>query len=276
MVDRLQLTLLGRPEVILDGTRVTGFAYQKSPALLAYLAVTGHYYTREALAGLFWGEATGPNARASLRKVLADLRRTVPNHLMISRHEVAFDRAAPHALDVETFRQQVDRATGPSHQPLTKDDAGRLSEAVALYRGDFMEGFHVLRAAAFEEWVSLTREWLRRLALQAMYPLAGYHASRRAYGRALGYVRRMLVLEPAEEEAHRVMMILLALSGQRAAALRQYMFCCQALEELGAEPVEETRALHDCIRDGAWERAADPSERNSGLGLFFPSSWSIM
>lgn len=276
MTGKLQLTLLGTPQVILDGKRVTGFAYQKSPALLAYLAVTGHYYAREALAGLFWGGATGPNARASLRKVLADLRRTVPDHLVISRHEVAFDRAAPHSLDVEAFHEQTSRTTGLSHHPLTEEDAARLSEAVALYRGDFMEGFHVLRAAAFEEWVSLTREWLRRLALQAMYALAGYHASGQAYQRSLGYVRRMLVLEPAAEEAHRAMMVLLALSGQRAAALRQYTLCCQALEELGAEPLAETRALHERIRDGAWERASHPSERNSGLGLFFPSSWGIM
>ncbi len=276
MTDKLQLTLLGRPQVILDGMRVTGFTYQKSPALLAYLAVTGHYYTREALADLFWGEATGPNARASLRKVLADLRRTVPDHLVISRYEVAFDWAAPHALDVQAFHEQVRQATRPAHRPLTEDDAARLSEAVALYRGDFMEGFHILRAAAFEEWVSLTREWLRRLAWQAMYALAGYHASRQAYELSLGYVRRMLVLEPAEEEAHRAMMILLALSGQRAAALRQYTFCCQALEELGAEPLEETKVLHERIRNDAWDRASHVSEQTSGLGLFFPPSWSIM
>jgi DNA-binding SARP family transcriptional activator len=256
MAGKLQLTLLGTPQVILDGIRVTGFAYQKSPALLEYLAVTGHHHAREALAGLFWGEATGPNARASLRKVLADLRRKVPDHLIISRHEVAFDRVAPYKLDVEAFHEQISRATGLSHNPLTEEGAACLSEAVALYRGDFMEGFHVLRAAAFEEWVSLTREWLRMLALQAMRALADYHASRHAYDRSIGYMTQMLVLEPAEEEAHRAMMILLAFSGQRAAALRQYTFCCQALEELGAEPLEETKALHERIRDGAWERAS--------------------
>jgi DNA-binding SARP family transcriptional activator len=276
MTGKLKLTLLGTPQVILDGTRVTDFAYQKSSALLAYLAVTGHYYAREALAGVFWGEATGPNARASLRKVLSDLRQKVPDHLIISRHEVAFDRAAPYKLDVEAFHEQIGQAIGLSHNPLTEEGAARLSEAVTLYQGDFMEGFHVLRAAAFEEWVRLTREWLRMLALQAMHVLAGYHASRHAYDQAIDYMRRMLVLEPAEEEVHQALMILLAFSGQRAAALRQYAFCCQALEELGAEPVEETRILHERIRDGTWERVSHTPDRNSGLGLFFPSSWGIM
>lgn len=276
MAGKLQLALLGAPQVILDGSRVTDFAYQKSPALLAYLAVTGRYHAREALADLLWGEATGPNARASLRKVLADLHRKVPDHLITSRTEVAFDQGASYTLDVEAFHEQISRVTRLSREPLTEEGAACLSEAVALYRGDFMEGFHVLRAAAFEEWVSLTREWLRMRALQAMHALGAYYASRHAYDRSIGYVTRMLVLEPAEEEAHQAMMILLALSGQRTAALRQYTFCRTALEDLGAEPLEETKALYDRIRGGTWEGASHSPDRISDLRLFFPSSWGIM
>jgi class 3 adenylate cyclase len=51
-------------------------------------------------------------------------------------------------------------------------------------------------------------------------------------------------------------MRLLALSGQRGAALAQYEACCRALrEELDVEPGEETRRLYERIRDGRMREA---------------------
>ena len=50
---------------------VTGFIYNKALALLAYLAVTGRPHSRDALAGLLWGEMPDAAAKANLRKILA-------------------------------------------------------------------------------------------------------------------------------------------------------------------------------------------------------------
>jgi DNA-binding SARP family transcriptional activator len=55
---------------------------------------------------------------------------------------------------------------------------------------------------------------------------------------------RQVELEPWLEEAHRELMRLLALSGQRSAALAQYETCRRILmEELRIEPAEETTSL---------------------------------
>jgi hypothetical protein len=56
---------------------------------------------------------------------LADLRQKVPDPLSIGRHGVAFDRAAPHGLDLEAFHEQISRATGLSYDPLMKESAPR-------------------------------------------------------------------------------------------------------------------------------------------------------
>jgi DNA-binding SARP family transcriptional activator len=172
--DGLQLTLLGKPKVSRNGAPVTGLVYKKSLALLYYLAVTGQSHTRAALAGLLWGEATEANARGGLRKSLADLRRWVAPHLIITRRQVAFDRARPHWLDVEVFERRVSEAMGTIERDgaLTGEDATRLAGAVELYQDGFLEGFHVRRAPAFEEWVLLTRERLRLSALRALHALA--------------------------------------------------------------------------------------------------------
>ena len=51
------------------------------------------------------------------------------------------------------------------------------------------------------------------------------------------FTRRIVEIEPWREDAQRRVMELLAESGQRAAALKQYELCRQVLlEELGVEP----------------------------------------
>jgi len=216
MDDELQLTLLGKPEVTRGGAPVTDFVYRKSLALLCYLAITGRSHTREALAGLLWGKATEANARAGLRKALADLRRLVAPHVTITHHEVAFNRARPYWLDVEVFERQAGEAMVARERDtaLTDEDAAALAAAVELYQGDFLEGFYVRRAPAFEVWVLLERERLRLSALRALHTLASHYTARGAYAQGIAYTGRVLALEPGQEEAHRQMMSLLALGGQ--------------------------------------------------------------
>src|ERR671932_409983 len=68
------------------------------------------------------------------------------------------------------------------------------------------------------------------------------------------WLRRLLELDPLDEDAHRALMRVLAGSGARTAALQQYARCCRVLrEELGVEPDEETVALYHAIRDGTLE-----------------------
>ena len=120
------------------------------------------------------------------------------------------------------------------------------------YQGDFLAGFHVRRAPAFEEWVTLQRERLRLAAIEGLYTLSAYAYSQGDFAGSGHYTRRLLEMEPGHEEAHRQMMSLLALGGQRELALRQYQICRQALADtFGVAPQEETTALYQRIRAGA-------------------------
>jgi hypothetical protein len=59
----------------------------------------------------------------------------------------------------------------------------------------------------------------------------------------------ILRVDRAHEQAHRRMMRLHALRGDRTAALRQYEQCVAALaEELGVQPTRRTLTLYDRIR----------------------------
>ena len=99
----------------------------------------------------------------------------------------------------------------------------------------------------------LTRQQVARQMSEALAWLAGHHERAGEMEPALRYARRQVELEPWHEEAQRQVMRLLALSGQRAAALAQYEHCRRALaEELGIDPASETTALYERIRTGAF------------------------
>jgi predicted ATPase/DNA-binding SARP family transcriptional activator len=241
----LKLYLLGPPRVEVE-SRPVEIKRRKALALLVYLVVTGRLHLRPALAGLLWGDMPETVAMTNLRKALANLRKLVGLHLDITRQAVAFNRDNAYWLDVEQFEAN---AGDVSNERAIK----KLHEAVDLYQGDYLDGFYVRNAPNFEAWVLTQRTRLRALAVEGLHTLAHYHTERGEAERALAinYTTRLLALEPWREEAHRQMMLLLALGGQRSAALTQYQTCRRVLdEELGVEPSEETIELYEHIRDG--------------------------
>ena len=249
MDDRLKLRLSGPPTITRGDASLTESLPGKAQAILYYLMVTGQAQNRVTLAGLLWGDLPEAKARSNLRRALVDLRQSVGDFLTIERQSVGF------AADSDVWADVVELTTGLA-TALSPLDAGRLRQAVELYRGDFLTGFYVREAPDFESWAAAERERLRELVIQALYTLADYHTEQDEWPQGLAAIRRVLALEPWREEAHRQLMLLLARSGQRSAALAQFEICRQVLEEeLGVEPGAETRTLYERIRDEDLSRA---------------------
>lgn len=247
MPDPLVLTLFGIPLVRLHGQVVNGFRSSKAQALLFFLAVTGRAHTRATLAGLFWGDQPETAARVSLSKCLSNLHELLGDAVLIERQTVAFNRGIRYQLDTEEFVAGVSALT-------TSVSAQSLHATLALYRGDFLEGFYVRDAPDFEQWLLGQRALYRESVMQGLHALAAYAEQQGHLPQAITHTRRLLVLEPWREEAHRHLMMLLARSGQRAAALAQFETCRRILnDELAAEPDAETLALVGAIRAGDFD-----------------------
>lgn len=254
----LQLTLFGSPQILLGDQPLLGFATNKAQALLFYLAVTADTtaaqpitHSRDLIATLLWGEMTEVQAKQNLRTVLPELRRLVGTHLRIDRQTIAFDHTSPYWLDVAVLRRNLT----PGQLPI---DLATQQAAVDLYQGDFLSGFYVNNAPAFEAWVLAQREHLHTLVATALFTLVNEYALRTEYAAALAANRRLLLLEPWSEPAHRQQMLLLAQTGERGAALAQYELCQRLLAaEFGVAPLAETTALYEQIRAGAIGRSGD-------------------
>lgn len=245
MDTNLEIRLFGGLHVLVDGAPVNAFMSAKVPALLAYLAVTGRGQRRDDLAALLWGELPDADARNNLRQALANLRRSLEPYLRITRDEVALDPAAHCFLDVAAFEAQLH----PDPALPAEERAAPLEAAAALYTGDFLAGFFVRDAPAFEEWMLAQRARYRELALHALHTLTQLQLDLGRYALAIRDATRLLALDEWREESHGQLMLALARTGQRSAALAQYARCRSLLgQEFGVEPSAETTALYERVK----------------------------
>lgn len=245
MTADLQIRLLGGLHVSQGGVAITGFVSTKVTALLAYLAVTRRAHQRDALATLLWSEMDDSAAANNLRQALSNLRKLVAPYLSIERDTVQFCSDLPVRLDVAAFEQALIAARS---QPLAARSSS-LQHACDLYQGDFLAGVIVRDAPDFDEWLLAERLRLREQAIHALHVLGDLYLAQALYDRTIDCATRLLALDGWRESAHRQLMLALAHSGRRVAALAQYESCRQTLAaELGIEPAEETTALAAHIR----------------------------
>ncbi len=249
---RLEIALLGPPEINIDGSPVKT-ERRKAIALLAYLAVTGRPQPRDRLAALLWPDYEQDSAYAYLRRTLWELNQMLgKGWIEADRDRAALILAGDLWLDILEFQELIhDREGG----------AEELTGAIALYRGDFLAGFTVADTAPFEDWQFQQAEYLRREFAEALEKLVHAHAQAGEHESALPYARRWLALDQLNESAQRATMRLLAGMGDRTGAIRQYEACTQSLKaELGIDPQPETVELYEAILRGEISGGRHPSE----------------
>ena len=247
---RLALFLFGSPQIKLNETPLK-LNRHKATALLAYLAIHPERHSRNTLATLLWPNQDQTRARAALRRILVTLKKAgLEPWLEANRETIGLVSTTSLWIDVLQFRQHLADCLAASGDPDTVC-VPLLTDAVTLYRGDFMAGFTLRDSPDFDEWQRLQTENLRHDQTSALARLVRCYRNQGDYEAAIGFARRWLTLDPLYELAHRQLMELYIWNGQRSAALQQYQACLYLLEEeLGVPPSEETIALHRRIQQG--------------------------
>lgn len=236
------------------GTELTRVLRQpKRFALLAYLALARPrgFQRRDMLLGLFWPELDADRARAALRQALYTLRLSLPDGVLETRgdEEVGVPSGALWC-DVHEFERALRE--------------GRPAEALELYRGDLLEGFHVPGASPdLDYWVSGERERLKGKALQAARDAEAAAERTGDLTGALGIAQRAASLAPLDEDVARRRMELLHRTGDNVAAVLVYeRWSARLREELDVEPSPEMRAFVEALRHPA-EKSGDGGDRAS-------------
>jgi DNA-binding SARP family transcriptional activator len=233
---RLKVRLLGGVEIILDGRRVRAFDSLRLQRFLALIVLRGDSQHRSRLAFELWPDSDESQARTNLRKLLHDIRHSLPDigeFVEIDNEIVRWIADGPSEVDVLRFQDAV--ATG---------DFGL---AALLYSGDLLP-------ACYDDWVLDERAKLREQAYGALVRLTREASRRGDHKATLRYVQRIIDLEPTDEAAVRFQMEAHIALGERSAALRAYHRCAEVLaRDLAVAPTEPIRALYQQLR------AAGPS-----------------
>ncbi|HEY0930545.1 MAG TPA: BTAD domain-containing putative transcriptional regulator [Gemmatimonas sp.] len=196
--------------VVSSAGEVRGAAtQQRRLALLAVLARGGERgVSRTRLLSLFWpDEEDEERSRKALAQALYALRRDLGDERVITgSQELKLDAEfLPH--DVGEFAQHLRH--------------GRHAEAVALYDGPFLSGFHLVSAPAFERWADEERRVLERDYTRALETLATTAERQGQLGDAIAYWRKLAAVDPLDSQATLSLMRALAANGEVAAAIRQ-------------------------------------------------------
>src|SRR5216683_1298246 len=258
----LCFTLLGPPEVR-HADQTLLFSTRKELALLIYLAVEGRIHLRKNLSEQFWPEGDARHGRAALRITVLHLRHLLGEdagvdpvpHLLIQRDTLGLDLTPAVELDLHILNEAWTLARASTHTTLTMPEEAhrtllaRLQRAISLPRGEFLEGFSLRDAPAFDDWVRFQREYWHLRTSEAFDRLSQMQFEAGELEAAIETVSRWLVLAPLQEDAYRRLMRLHFAAGDRVAALHAYDTCRARLSTgMQTEPTPETVALASRMR----------------------------
>ena len=203
------LQLAHAPRIVgADGTALA--LAPRDAALLAWLALEGPT-PRASLAALLWPDSDADAARNALRQRLFQLKKQLGVALITGSTTLALAAGVSHDLD---------------------DSDSVLGEAVAVVEGEF------------SIWLNQQRQRRHHRTKQTLAGLAQMAEEARDWDDALTHARELLAFEPLSEAAHRRVIRLHYLSGDRTAALLAFDLCERVLkDEVGAAPAAETLAL---------------------------------
>jgi TolB-like protein/DNA-binding SARP family transcriptional activator len=222
---------------------------RRAQAALAVLAVCGDLgCTRERLLALLWPESDEASARHGLRDVLHAIRRALgPEVVPSSGSHLRLDPSVV-GSDARSFAEAL--------------GSGRPADAVGVYGGPLLDGFHVDDAPEFERWLDGERTRLAREYGEALKQLATAAERAEAWGEAAKWWARAVEHDPPNSHLVLQQVRVLAAMGDPANAIQVLEAHARRLrEEFDLEPDREILATIARIRRGelpALTRGAPP------------------
>lgn len=245
----IKVSLFGKFNIACGEKRIYIRA-RKVQELLIYLLIFRHHpQPRESLSEILWADQSAITSKKNLRQALWHLQSAFKAFRNSSKLELLVEDGWIHIrlpdnfwLDTAEFEQVFNQVNPKPAQELSAQDFEAMQYAVNLYRGDLLEGW-------YQDWCIFERERFQMMNLLLLDKLVQYCEIHQKYETGLAYGWQILRHDHAYERAHRQLMRLYVMSGDRTQALHQYQRCSNALQiELGVEPSARTRQLYEQIQ----------------------------
>ena len=250
MPSTLEIHLHGPFRVFADGQAIEerAFTRRKPKQLIKLLALQPHHQLhREQAMELLWPDSDPELAANNLHKAIhmarhalePELRSVADSRFIHTQgQQVILCALGKLWIDAEEFERRAAEA-------IKGEDAAGYEAALALYEGD------LLTEDPYEDWAAARREQLRMMRQDLLTKLSHLYETRGEFEQSIERLKELVAIDPSDEEVHRRLMRLYALTGSKGQALRQYRQCGEALRrELDAEPERATLELYERIVSG--------------------------
>jgi DNA-binding SARP family transcriptional activator len=167
-----------------------------------------------------------------------------PAYLLQQGDTYGFNPASDHQIDAAVFADAVGEGQRAARRGQRAAAINAFRRAIGLYGGPYLPD------NMYEDWTVVERERLTMLFNDAAMRLGTLLLEEGLAHEAIGLGWRVLENDRAHEEAYRLLMRAHASLGERSTALRLYSRCVTMLhEELGVEPLPDTTALYNTLRE---------------------------
>ncbi|MGH7512411.1 MAG: protein kinase domain-containing protein [Gemmatimonadales bacterium] len=248
----LRLDILGGLSLTDDGRHLA--PPRRQLAVLGLLAAAGDRgIPRDKLIACLWAESGADNARHALEQLLYSLRRQLPGALAAGVDPLRLNPAAV-TTDVAEFSARL--------------AAGDLAGAVALYRGQFLDGFFLSGAPEFEHWVDRERARLSGDYERALRTLAEHAETSGRHTEEIDIKRRLALADPLAERATTDLVRALAAASDWTGATRAAReFMARAREDLPGVAVPDLERLVERLREER-RTGADQDDDATSVGRY--------
>jgi DNA-binding SARP family transcriptional activator len=207
---------------------LTGRVMQRHPlALLSVLATSKSCMcSRDRVIGLLWSAQAEERARHNLSDTLYVIHKSLGDEAVTARGDLLRLESTHVRSDVCEFEAAL--------------AAGRLEDAVGLYCGPVLDGFHLTDAIEFDEWCEARRRFYASNCGQALEQLARQAESRGDFPAAIDWWQQRARHSPYNSAVARICVQALLTSGDPGDAVRFAQEHVQRLrDDLGVEPPED-------------------------------------
>jgi predicted ATPase/DNA-binding SARP family transcriptional activator len=223
----------------------------KARQILAYLVVQDPKKvgaTRDKLVDAIWPQIDPRSLGNTFHVTLSHLRKA----LKAEKGDYLTSDAGVYRLnwegkiwsDVSEFLSCLDSAARFQEEEKQHLMDSEYRKAADLYSSNLLEDF-------YDDWAEDTREHYREKYNVVFRRLAQSAWDKADYESCIRYLQSLLLSDPTDEEAHRMIMISYALLGSRTAAIRQFKVCENNMRRyLEVEPEPVTVDLHKRIKHG--------------------------
>jgi DNA-binding SARP family transcriptional activator len=233
----LRLRTFGAAYLERDGTPLGGAHSQRRRlGLLAFLAAAERgVVPRPRVIALLWPESDEASARHSLSQLLYALRQDLGAGVIAADNETVRLNSELLPSDVRAFDNAIRE--------------GRLEDAIAEYRGAFLDDLHVDGAPELNRWVDQERDRRARECARALDRLVDRAEASSDWHRAVDLLHRRVGVDPADSRATVRLMLALAAIGDRDGALRAARaYATFMREQLETDPHPDVTRLEQQLR----------------------------